>query len=140
MSRHMTLRSRDIHKYSNPHSRVSPSEENARDCRLGGLESSVHSAAASSTPAFISSPLGIALFSLIVSMGGGWVKDRLLIENGGTTSAVRIEALSKRVDQLEQSELPAAQFREYQRATDARLDDIRDSLKQIDADLRAKQR
>lgn len=68
-------------------------------------------------------------------MGGGYVKDRLSLATGTTTSAVEIQQLAKRVDALEQNELPAAQFREYQRATDQRLDDIRDSLHQLEADI-----
>lgn len=51
-------------------------------------------------PPFLQSPIGIALLMLVSSIGGGWIKDRISTETRDTSSAVQIEAINKRMDDI----------------------------------------
>ncbi len=93
---------------------------------------------------FIRSPLGIALLMLVSTAGGGWLRDRLSTEGRDTASVVRVEALEKRIDQLQaaqsdyqRSGLTSNQFNEFRTANEKRLDDIREDLKNLIAEVNA---
>lgn len=51
-------------------------------------------------PPFLQSPIGIALLMIVSSIGGGWIKDRVGTETRNTTSAVEIQAINKRLDDV----------------------------------------
>jgi selenocysteine lyase/cysteine desulfurase len=77
-----------------------------------------HSPIAAVHADFIRSPLGIAVLMLVSSVGGGWLKDRLLTEHRDTATEARIEALQQRIG-AEQAE------------TDMRLSDIRQDIRDL---------
>lgn len=65
----------------------------------------------------LKSPLGIAFFTLIVTVGGAVVKDRLFTEGRDTSNAVRVDAVDRRL-----TEIDAANAKRF----DQLREDIRD--------------
>jgi hypothetical protein len=90
------------------------------------------------TPHFINSPLGIAALMLVSSIGGGWVRDRLSTETRDTGSVVRIEAIDRRVTEFIASAVSRGQFEASQGATEKRLDEIRQDVRDIKRSLDAR--
>ncbi len=75
---------------------------------------------------------------LISSVGGSFLKDRLLSENVSTTSTVRIEALEKRIDVLQgafadeqRSTVSAATFAVFRQEQDAQLKDLKSDVRDV---------
>ncbi len=80
---------------------------------------------------FLHSPLAIAILVWASSLGAGYLRDRLSMETRDTSSATRIDAMSARVDRLENTQLPEAQFHDFQQSTDKRLDGIQTDLRDL---------
>lgn len=102
-----------------------------------------HSSAAPAD--FFNSKFGIAVLMIASSIGGGWLKDRLTTETRDSGSAVRIESLEKRIDQVqslevaaERNALSAVAFNEFREANNKRLDSIQQDLRDISMALRSR--
>ena len=84
---------------------------------------------------FLRSPLGIAALMLVSSVGGGYLKDRLSTETRDVSSAVRVDALDRRLSEHLTDAVSKRQYEDAEATTQKRLDDIRQDVRDLKLEI-----
>jgi hypothetical protein len=81
-------------------------------------------------------PWTIAVFTILSSITGAVIKDRMKITMTESTVVSRVEQLEKTVDHIQADAISRNEFIQYEKGVSEKVDSISDNLKDIKTDLK----